>query len=112
VAILSNFTAHPVVEMCTRRVSPDYPGEMSCELERRHPGSAALFLQGAAGNINPLQVSAGAEHARLLGNRLADLVDKTANNARSGASEVLEVAGSLAHNGNMLRDAVARFEAA
>jgi methyl-accepting chemotaxis protein len=42
----------------------------------------------------------------------ADVADKAANDARSGASEVLEVAGTLARNGELLRDAVARFEAA
>jgi methyl-accepting chemotaxis protein len=42
----------------------------------------------------------------------AELVNRAANDARAGASEVLQVASSLARNGEMLRDAVLRFEAA
>ena len=42
----------------------------------------------------------------------AGLVDRAANDARAGASEVLQVASSLARNGEMLRDAVAQFAAA
>ena len=77
VAMLVNATAHPVHEMCIRQVSPDYPGEMSIELQRRHPATVALFLQGCAGNINPPSVSGGAADARRHGQRLAELVDKS-----------------------------------
>jgi len=80
VAILVNATAHPVYEMVPHRlVSPDYPGEMSIELEKRHPGLVALFLQGAAGNINSVGISVagqGAAEARQHGQRLANVVDK------------------------------------
>jgi hypothetical protein len=75
-AILVSFTAHPVVEMCIKSVSPDYPGETSLEIERRHPGSVALFLQGAAGNVNPPDVSAGAARARQYGQQLAESVER------------------------------------
>jgi hypothetical protein len=77
VSVLVNFTAHPVVEMCIKRVSPDYPGELSMEIERRHPGCVALFLQGACGNINPPHVSVGADYARKYGHRLANSVDQS-----------------------------------
>jgi len=86
VAALVNATAHPVYEMVPhRRVSPDYPGEMSIELERRHPGLVALFLQGAAGNINSVGISVagqGAAEARQHGQRLADVVDKALGGLR------------------------------
>lgn len=82
VAVLVNATAHPIHEMCLRQVSPDYPGEMSIELERRHPGLVALFLQGAAGNINSPGVSGGAADARRHGQRLAELVDKALGGLR------------------------------
>jgi hypothetical protein len=76
-AILVNATAHPVYEMCIKQVSPDYPGEMCRLLEGRHPGAAALMLQGTAGNINPPRVSSGAADAQWHGRRLADLVDQS-----------------------------------
>jgi len=86
VAILVNATAHPVYEMVPHRlVSPDYPGEMSIELEKRHPGLVALFLQGAAGNINSIGISVagqGAAEARQHGQRLADVVDKALGGLR------------------------------
>jgi hypothetical protein len=75
-AILVNTTAHPVYEMCIKQVSPDYPGEMARLLDERHPGATALFLQGAAGNINSPQVSTGAADAHRHGRQLADLVDR------------------------------------
>ena len=75
-AILVNATAHPVYEMCIKQVSPDYPGELVRALGEHFPGAEVLFLQGAAGNINPPQVSAGAEAAREHGRRLAEAARK------------------------------------
>lgn len=75
VAILVNFAAHPVIEMCIKQLSPDYPGEMCLQLERRHPGAVPLFLQGACGNINPPMVATSAHDARQYGHQLADAVD-------------------------------------
>lgn len=76
-AVLVHATAHPVYEMCIKRVSPDYPGEMARLVEERHPGAAALFLQGAAGNVNPPQVSTGETDSRRHGRQLADLVEQS-----------------------------------
>ncbi|HUT88916.1 MAG TPA: hypothetical protein VMY37_05445 [Thermoguttaceae bacterium] len=76
VAILVNFTAHPVLEMCIKQVSPDYPGEMGLELEKRHPGATVLFFQGACGNINTPTVSRGAASAREYGHKLAAFVEE------------------------------------
>jgi len=75
-AILVNAACHPVHEMCIPQVSPDYPGEMCRELERRYPHATALFLNGAAGNINPPTVSGGPANAEWHGKRLADAVDE------------------------------------
>ena len=77
VALLVNATCHPVHEMCLPQISPDYPGEMSELLERRHPGATALFLNGAAGNINPPVVSGGPAYAARHGRALADKVDES-----------------------------------
>ena len=68
-AILVNFTAHPVIDMCIKQLSPDYPGELCLELERRHPGAIPLFLQGACGNINPPMVATSADDARQYGHQ-------------------------------------------
>ena len=80
--ILVNFTSHPVLEMCIKQVSPDYPGEMSLELEKRHPGAVVLFLQGACGNINPPTMERSAANAGRYGRNLAELVEKTLEDAQ------------------------------
>ncbi len=75
-AALVNATAHPVYEMCIKQVSPDYPGELCRILEARHGGARVLFLQGAAGNINPPRVSSGADDAIQHAETLAGVVDR------------------------------------
>jgi hypothetical protein len=91
-AMFVNFTAHPVLEMCIKQVSPDYPGEMSLELERRHPGCVALFLQGACGNINPPTMDRSAVNARQYGQRLAALVDEALGELQPVGSDELVLA--------------------
>jgi neutral/alkaline ceramidase-like enzyme len=76
VAMVVNAPCHPVHEMCIPQVSPDFPGEMVRELDRRHAGCVAMFLNGSAGNMNPPQVSGGADDARKHGLLLADTVDR------------------------------------
>ncbi len=81
IAMLVNFAAHPVIEMCIKQVSPDYPGEMCLQLEQRHPDAVPLFLQGACGNINPPYVGTGAEDSRQYGCQLADAVEEALKNS-------------------------------
>jgi hypothetical protein len=76
IATVVNATCHPVHEMCIPRVSADYPGVVSATLEAAHPGSIALFLNGAAGNINPTTVSAGPEMSTRHGLALAGAVQR------------------------------------
>jgi len=75
-AILANATCHPVHEMCIPMVSSDYPGEMCRELESGHPEATALFLGGAAGNINPPTVSGGPDDAQSHGKKLAQVAQE------------------------------------
>jgi len=65
----------------------DYAGVAKAELERRHPGVAALFIQGCGADANP-QPRGTLELAEQHGRELADAVDR----ALSGA---VEVAGPL-----------------
>ncbi|GLZ42858.1 hypothetical protein [Actinokineospora sp. NBRC 105648] len=53
-AVLYNFASHPVNVQVQPFASADYPGVTSDFVERNVPGCrAALFLQGASGNLNP-----------------------------------------------------------
>jgi hypothetical protein len=74
-ALVVNATCHPVYEMCIPRVSPDYPGELAAILEAQHPEAVAVFLNGAAGNVNPQCVSVGPSEAR----RHAESLGRTVN---------------------------------
>jgi hypothetical protein len=76
IAMIVNATCHPVHEMCIPRVSADFPGVVTSGLERSHPGCAALFLNGAAGNINPTTVSGGPDASRVHGEALTAVVER------------------------------------
>lgn len=66
---------HPVHEMCIPRVSADFPGELCTALERSGKNGMPLFLNGAAGNINPPTVSMGAAYSKAHGMAMAVLVE-------------------------------------
>lgn len=81
-AVLSNFTAHPICAMSQPLVSADYPGFAMAAVEAAlGPGVTALFTQGACGDINPPVVRKSTRDAREIGLQLG--------------GEVLRVAASL-----------------
>ncbi|MFH1968687.1 MAG: hypothetical protein ABIJ53_00035, partial [Verrucomicrobiota bacterium] len=54
-ALLVNFACHPVIMQVQPMISADYPGALTRMVEESlPPGSLCLFLQGACGDINPL----------------------------------------------------------
>ena len=54
-ALLVHYTAHPVALGTTNCLySADYPGVMQARVEAALPGVQAMFVQGAAGETNPL----------------------------------------------------------
>lgn len=76
VATLVHAVCHPVNEMCLPQVSSDYPGELCLALEASGNYGMVMFLNGAAGNINPPTVSEGAIAAHRHGMALAQAVKK------------------------------------
>jgi neutral ceramidase len=66
-AMIVNFACHPVCQpsMC-QIISADFVGPAR-ELAETFTGATLLFLQGAAGNINPVERGASFETARRLG---------------------------------------------
>ena len=81
-AVLCNFTAHPICAMSQPLVSADYPGFAMAAVEAAlGPGVTALFTQGACGDVNPSQMRRNIRDAREVGLQLA--------------GEVLRAAGSL-----------------
>ena len=81
-AVLCNFTAHPICAMSQPLVSADYPGYAMAAVEAAlGPSVTALFTQGACGDVNPPVVRGNVRDAREIGLQLA--------------GEVLRVAASL-----------------
>jgi hypothetical protein len=65
----------------------DYAGAAKAELERRHPGATALFLQGCGADANPSPrgtIELAGQHGR----ELADAVDRA-------SGEAVEITGPL-----------------
>jgi len=54
-ALLVHYAAHAVVLGPTNcKYSADYPGVLQAKVEQAMPGTQAMFVQGGAGDINPL----------------------------------------------------------
>jgi neutral ceramidase len=71
--VLTHFACHPVTVQVQPQVSADFPGVMTAVVERAAPGwrSPCLFLQGAAGSINPMRDTTGFEDVARYGLTLA-----------------------------------------
>jgi len=62
-----NYACHAVaLGAYNLSISPDYPGEASCTVEREL-GGVALFLNGACGNINPIMMGTDPRLAERIG---------------------------------------------
>jgi hypothetical protein len=84
IATLVSYACHPVVLGANnRRWTADYPGVVRSEIERRQPGTLALFLTGCTGDANighsaHASFNPGAnaartfENAERIGRRIAD----------------------------------------
>jgi hypothetical protein len=72
-AIVAGYSCHATV-LNTYPINGDWPGFAQQEIERRHPGATALFVQGCAADVNPLPRRSVAL-ARAYGGILAAAVD-------------------------------------
>ena len=52
-ALVFGYACHPTV-LSFNQFSGDYPGFAQIELEKRYPGAAAMFFQGAGADQNPM----------------------------------------------------------
>jgi neutral ceramidase len=74
IATMVHAICHPVNEMCLPHIGWDFPGEMCRALEEQSGFGTVLFLNGAAGDVNPPTVSEGPTAAALHGEALAKAV--------------------------------------
>jgi len=73
-ATLGHAACHPVHEMCIPQVSPDFPGEFCLAMSSAHKFGFSMYLNGAAGDVNPPTVCGGAKAALRHGRALARVV--------------------------------------
>lgn len=72
-AVVVSYACHPtVLGWANALLSPDYVGALREDVERRHPGSLCLFVQGASGELAPVRQYGGdVTEADLAGRALA-----------------------------------------
>lgn len=91
-AVLVNFACHPVCGASqTRHISADWVGVMREKVEAAS-GARVLFLQGAAGNINPVEMRPGREAAQRLGAQIGEDVRKMFEAVKVGDARGLATA--------------------
>ena len=92
-ALIVNYACHAVVlGPDNRLISADYPGYLARRIEREYNGALCLFIQGAAGDINPYLDKQPVEQngfgeAEKMGNALAEVVMKIARKLQPQAND-------------------------
>jgi neutral ceramidase len=95
--ILFSHAAHPYVIGGDQTViSGDFPSFACCELEKER-GTTAMFLNGCAGDVAPMQAFKGVEAARDEGRRIADTIRGALGNSRQSEVSGLRAASSRVH---------------
>ena len=89
VGFLSYFGCHPVV-CCqqTHYIHGDFPGVATNLLEREHPGTVGLFLQGAQGDVNSCVVHKPEQESLLA---LDIIAGRYANSVRRGLQSAVSM---------------------
>lgn len=92
-AIITHYAVHAVVLGPTNcKFSADYPGAMHAKVESEFPGAQSMFVQGGAGDINPLFLARSGKEdddfavVRTMGETLAAIVAKAARDAKPVAA--------------------------
>ena len=91
-ALIVHYACHSVVLGPTNcKYSADWPGAMQAKVEAEMPGTQCMFVQGGAGDINPLFMGRSGNESedfvpvKKMGELLADEVLKTARTMKPGA---------------------------
>jgi len=92
-AIVAGYSCHATV-LNTYPINGDWPGYAQEEIERRHPHTTALFVQGCAADINPLPRRSVAL-ARMYGQILGAAVDDVLSAKMSAVSGPLKTVYGL-----------------
>ena len=113
-ALLYNFACHPIMNPPSSGNSADYPGVASAIIEEQL-GGTAFFIQGCAGDINPLHYKHVTQPADAtpLGNQLAISVLRAARQIKTRTDSPLRFVrqNMLLPRGSDLPARIARLEA-
>jgi hypothetical protein len=89
-ALVVGYACHATV-LNTYPINGDWPGFAQEEIERRHPGTAAMYVQGCAADVNPLPRRSVAL-AKAYGQILGAAVDEVLSAKMSAVAGPLETA--------------------
>lgn len=82
ICIVMNYGCHAVAEGAVYEISADYPGYAVRKVQEEMPGTMAVFLNGAGGDINP-RIRGGYQAAAETGHALAREVLRVARDSES-----------------------------
>ncbi len=89
-AIVGGYACHATT-VSTYLISADWPGAGQNELERRHPGAVAMFVNGCAGDQNPLP-RGNFTFVKTYGTEFADGVDAVLDGQMKKVAPTLKTA--------------------
>ena len=92
-AILFGYACHPTTLNFTK-ICGDYPGFAQIEIEKRHPGAMAMFVNTCGGDQNPLprrQVELCEKYGRLLAAGVEEALQKPMRNISPGLKTAFEI---------------------
>jgi hypothetical protein len=75
-AVVAGYACHATV-LNTYPINGDWPGFAQEEMERRHPGTVAMYMQGCAADINPLprrSVALARTYGKILDSAVEDVL--------------------------------------
>jgi len=105
-ALLVHYAVHPVVLGPTNcKYSADFPGVMQASVESAVDGVQAMFVQGGAGDINPLFLGRSGKEEEDFAQvrRMGELLAAAVINTRSGLREVRGASQPLRAKSDVLR---------
>jgi hypothetical protein len=113
-AVVAGYACHATV-LSGYRISADWPGVAQSEIERRHPGTIALYWAGCGGDQNPLP-RRSVELMHHHGRALADAVDAALGaplapipaSLRTSYAEIELAFGQLPSRAELERDAAGK----
>jgi Neutral/alkaline non-lysosomal ceramidase, N-terminal len=89
-AVLFGYACHPTT-MSFTKICGDYPGFAQVEIEKKHPGTIAMFVNTCGGDQNPLP-RRKIELCKKYGHMLAVAVEETLNQSLNPISSTLQTA--------------------